>query len=110
MSTRTRKKRVGPASHAAVTGTQAVGGYQQVPMPVWRWRTVPVYMAFAVGGFVGTWGGVFAMDNYNETSDSTYLTIVYVFWALLLGFGLSRLVSRWMLSRGWSRARAANRK
>ena len=79
-------------------------------MPVWRWRTFPVYMAFSVGGFVGTWAGVFAMDNYNETNDSTYLTIVYVFWALLLGFGLSRLVSRWMISRGWSRARTANRK
>ncbi len=107
MSTRTRKKRVGPASHAAVTGTQAVGGYQQVPMPVWRWRTFPVYMAFAVGGFLGLYMGLLAGAT---GGDSVFTMVAFVFWALLLGFGLSRLVSRWMLSRGWSRARAANRK
>lgn len=105
MSTRTRKKRGSATSTAPAA--QAVGGYQPTPMPAWRWRTFPVYMAFAVGGFLGLYMGLLAGAT---GGDSVFTMVVFVFWALLLGFGLSRLVSRWMISRGWSRARTANRK
>lgn len=107
MSTRTRKKRGGPPAQPAATGSQAVGGYQPTPMPVWRWRTFPVYMAFSVGGFFGLYMGLLAGAT---GGDSVFTMVAFVFWALLLGFGLSRLVSRWMLSRGWSRARTPRRK
>ena len=106
MSTRTRKKRGAP-SPQAVPGSQAVGGHQPTPMPNWHWRTFPVFMAFAVGGFLGLYMGLLAGAT---GGDSVFTMVAFVFWALLLGFGLSRFVSRWMLSRGWSRARTAKRK
>lgn len=76
-------------------------------MPVWRWRTFPVFMAFAVGGFLGLYMGILAGAT---GGDSTFTLAVFVFWALLLGFGLSRLVSTWMISHGWSRTRTARKK
>lgn len=107
MSTRTRRKRSGGNAASPPQAAQAVGGYQPTPMPAWRWRTFPVYMAFAVGGFLGLYMGLLAGAT---GGDSVFTMVVFVFWALLLGFGLSRLVSRWMISRGWSRARTAKRK
>ena len=108
MSTRARKRRPGaaplpPSSNAS----QAVGGYQPLARPVWHWRTFPVFMAFAVGGFLGLYMGLLA---YATGGDSVYTMAAFVFWALLLGFGLSRFVSTWMVSRGWSRARSVRRK
>jgi len=69
-------------------------------MPAWNWRTFPVFMAFALGGFIGLYMGIIVGASTNDL----LVTGVFLFWALLLGFGLSRITSRWMLSRGWHRA------
>jgi len=107
MSNRTRRKPRAGGATAVSPATQAVGGHQPAPMPVWRWRTFPVFMAFAVGGFAGLYMGLLAGAT---GGDSVFTMVAFIFWALLLGFGLSRLVSTWMISRGWSRARTAKRK
>lgn len=68
-------------------------------MPTWRWRTFPVFFMFAVGGFLGVYMGLLAYASENNT----VILVVFLFWALLLGFGMSRFTSRWMMSRGWHR-------
>lgn len=75
-------------------------------MPDWHWRTFPVYFAFSVGGFFGLYMGIIA----EAWQNSTVLTICFGFWAILVGFGFSRLTSRWMMSKGWARPRSARKK
>ena len=107
MSTRTRKRRPASTSTQAAPAAQPAPAPQPVPMPVWHWRTFPVYMAFSVGGFLGLYMGILAGAT---GGDSSFTMVVFVFWALLLGFGLSRLVSAWMISHGWSRPRPKRKK
>ncbi len=106
MSTRTRRKRGAPTSPGQPAHVPSVGGHVPTPMPVWKWRTFPVYFAFAVGGFAGLYMGLLA----GATSNSTFTLVAFAFWAILLGFGFSRLTSAWMVSRGWSRARTTRPK
>jgi hypothetical protein len=73
-------------------------------MPAWHWRTFPVYFAFAVGGFVGLYMGLIAGAAANDGNDLVWV-VTFAFWAILLGFGLSRLTSRWMISRNWGPGR-----
>ena len=68
-------------------------------MPKWNWRTFPVYFAFSVGGFIGLYMGLIA----GATNNAALTAVVFGLWAVLLGFGLSRFTSMWLLSRGWSR-------
>ena len=75
-------------------------------MPAWHWRTFPVYFAFSVGGFLGLYMGLIA----GATANSTVQLVFFVVWALLLGFGFSRLTSRWMLSHSWGRRRFAQQR
>jgi hypothetical protein len=70
-----------------------------VTMPRWNWRTFPVYFAFAIGGFLGLYMGIIA----GATGNGALTAVVFGIWAVLLGFGLSRLTSTWLLSRGWAR-------
>jgi hypothetical protein len=72
-----------------------------VPMPEWKWRTFPVYFAFAMGGFIGLYFGVIVQ----ATDNSALTTVVFVGFALLLGFGLSRLTTRFLISRQWVKPR-----
>jgi len=74
-------------------------------MPNWQWRTFPVYLAFAVGGFIGLYMGLIS----GATDNGAIYTFSFVFWALLLGFGFSRLTTRWILSRNWGKRRSAAR-
>jgi hypothetical protein len=60
-------------------------------------------MAFSVGGFIGLYMGLIA----GATANGTVQFVFFVVWALLLGFGFSRLMSRWMLSHDWGRRRFA---
>ncbi len=73
-------------------------------MPDWKWKTFPVYFAFAVGGFLGMYTGVLGSAN-----DGDYFTFIAIFWAVLLGFGFSRFSTRWIVSRQWNRRQARNR-
>lgn len=68
-------------------------------MPKWQWRTFPVYFAFAIGGFLGLYMGIIA----GATNNGAVTAVFFGLWAVLLGFGLSRLTSTWLLSRGWRR-------
>ncbi|MEO6397174.1 MAG: hypothetical protein ABIP13_01785 [Tepidiformaceae bacterium] len=75
-------------------------------MPPWKWKTFPVYFAFSVGGFVGLYFGVIVQSVGN--SALTYA--VFVTFALLLGFGLSRLTTRFLLSRNIVKPRPARKR
>ena len=74
-------------------------------MPQWKWRTFPVYFAFAIGGFLGMYSGIIIA----QANDATQ-AIGFAFWAIILGFGLSRFTSMWLLSRGWTRKIAQRNK
>jgi hypothetical protein len=65
-----------------------------------------VYFAFALGGFVGLYMGLIA----GATDNSNVQLVVFMVWAILLGFGFSRLTSRWMISRNWGPAARRSRK
>lgn len=77
-----------------------------VPMPKWHWRTFPVYFAFAVGGFIGLYTALLA----EATSNSNVWLVVFGFWAVLLGFGFSRITSRWLIGHNWGPAARRARK
>lgn len=93
---------VQPAA-AISSGTPA---HVPVPMPSWRWKTFPVYFAASAGGFIGLYLGVIVQAAGN--SALTYA--VFVTFALLLGFGLSRLTTRFLISRNWVKPRPARRR
>lgn len=59
-----------------------------------------MYFAFALGGFVGLYMGLIA----GASEGTVWFTLFSIFWAVLLGAGFSRLSTRWILSRRWSRA------
>lgn len=77
-----------------------------VAMPAWKWKTFPVYFGFTLGGFIGLYCGVLVQASENST-----LTFgVFVVFALLLGFGLSRLTTRFLISRNWVKPRPARKR
>lgn len=78
-------------------------------MPKWHWRTFPVYFAFALGGFVGLYMAIIAQAASDEGNDIGWL-LAFGFWAILLGFGLSRITSRWLISHNWGPAARRARK
>ena len=65
------------------------------PMPDWKWKTFPVFFALAIGGFIGLYMGI-VVQALNNPGVSTF---VFVAFALPLGFGFSKLSTRWVLSR-----------
>ena len=102
MSSRKRRPRSGggvAVAHQAPAPGQPVAARNVVPMPKWQWRTFPVYFAFAIGGFIGLYMGLIAGATANGTVQAAFCG----FWAILLGFGFSRVTSAWLLSRGWAR-------
>ncbi len=107
MSARTkRRKSPGAAVQAQAAPTPVMPGYEPLPMPKWHWRTFPVYFAFSVGGFLGLYMGLIA----GATGNGTVQLVFFVTWALLLGFGFSRITSRWMMSRSWGQRRFAQQR
>lgn len=101
MSARKRRPRSGgsPGAPSGVPSAAPIQAQQDAAMPKWNWRTFPVYFAFAIGGFVGLYMGLIA----GATNNGALTAVVFGIWAILLGFGLSRFTSVWLLSRGWSR-------
>ena len=71
------------------------------PLPVWRWRTFPVYAGLVLGGFIGMYMGFVAGLSDNQTLS----TVVFVIWATLLGFAVSKLFSRLLITRRWIKPR-----
>lgn len=112
--TRKHRKRTAAEAHAIPQAARATSepepastaaASRPLPMPDWRWKTFPVYFAFAIGGFIGMYTGVIA----GAAESANYFTIIAIFWAVLLGFGFSRFTTRWIVSRQWAR-RAARRR
>jgi hypothetical protein len=88
---------------AAVPAAAPVAG-----RPAWRWRTFPVYFAFAVGMFGGSYLG-YAAGVASDRGNETFWIVVIITAASLLGFGLARISSRVMISRGWVKPRAVRK-
>ena len=111
MSTgRRRAKRTSVGGGRPVQPSGDVGGgapsHVPVAMPNWKWKTFPVYFAFSVGGFIGLYFGVIVQ----ATENSALTSGVFVGFALLLGFGLSRLTTRFLISRNWVKPRPARKR
>jgi len=93
---RARRTGSGAAHHAegaAIAATRA--------QPEWKWFTVPVLFAFALGGFIGVYAG---MAVQASGSDAAFLAVTSLF-AVLLGAALSRVMVRWMVGRQWVKPR-----
>lgn len=71
----------------------------QPPKPMdWKWRTFPVYFALALGLFAGFYIGMlseFARQEGNSTPNLVATLVI----ALMLGLGLSRLTTKWLVTR-----------
>lgn len=78
------------------------------PLPEWRWRTFPVYLAFSLALFIGVYVGLIAAEA-NDAGNSTVSLLLAGVPAILLGLGLSRLVIRFMMTRGIVKPRAKKR-
>jgi len=77
-----------------------------MPAP-WKWRTFPVFFAFALGLFIGVYAG-FISGVLKDENDTVSL-VVFVVAALFLGFGFSRLTTRFMIERRWVKPRQRRR-
>lgn len=67
-------------------------------LPEWRWKTTPVFLALGIGLFIGTMVGVpsgVASANGNGVAS----LVLFAVSALVLGAGVSRVTTRWILSR-----------
>jgi hypothetical protein len=84
-------------------GTQQAGARAAGPAP-WKWRTFPVYFAFALGAFLGLYMGILSEWARREGADWIQ-TALFVAVAIMLGLGLSRLTTRWLIRRRLIRAR-----
>ncbi len=75
------------------------------PLPDWNWKTFPVFFALAAGLFIGVFIGVPA-GIANENGNNLITTVVFLSVAIIFGAALSRVTTRWILSRRWAKARA----
>ncbi|PFG74780.1 hypothetical protein A9A59_2021 [Tepidiforma thermophila] len=100
---RRRRPHGSPATPGTAQPAPAAQAARPIPLPEWKWRTFPVFFAFALGGFLGLYMGLWASLN-----DTAFL-LASVTWAVLLGAGFSRLSTRWILSRRWTRAQRRKR-
>lgn len=72
------------------------------PLPEWKWRTFPVFCAFAVAFFLGVYGGIPA-GIASENGYALPTTVLTLAAALLLGLALSRITTRWIVAHNWVR-------
>ena len=98
---RKRSRRPSSSRPAPSTDATSASVYVPPPMPEWKWKTFPVYFAFSIGGFIGLYFGVIVAG----VDNSTFTTVVFIGFALLLGFGLSRISTRFLISRRWVKPR-----
>ena len=74
-------------------------------MPEYKWRTFPVYFAFWLGAFIGLELGIVA----GVSDNSNLQLILFIGVAMFLGFGLSRLVTVWVMRHNWVKPRPKKR-
>lgn len=99
MSPARKRTRRSPA-----TRPPAAPGPAPVPTPLaeWKWKTFPVYLGTTLGLFIGLYVGIIVQASGNNT----FGLLTFILFAMLLGFGLSRLTTRFMVSRNWVRQRS----
>lgn len=99
MSARKRRNRQpgaqAAAASAAVPGGTSAGGKGAIAP--WKWRTFPVFFAFALGGFVGLYMGIFSAESPG------FFVFASAFWAVILGLGFSRITTRWIANKSLAR-------
>lgn len=98
---RRRRRAAGSAGEGGTVAHTSTAERLVRPLPEWRWRTFPVYFAFSLGSFVGLYLGLIVA----ATGEGWLVTAVFVAVAIMLGLGLSRLTTRWVVSRRWTRPR-----
>ena len=86
------------ASHSS---DEASPGRVLKPLPNWRWTTFPVFCALSIGLFVGVYAGVLA----SATDNSNVTLVVFIIAALFMGFSLSRVMTRFLVSHNWVKPR-----
>lgn len=77
-------------------------------LPVWRWKTFPVYFAFALGGFIGAYAGYITGFVHSDSGNSVPSTVMFGVAALLLGFGVAKIGVRGLM--GWGVIRPSARR
>lgn len=113
---RQRRRREGSGGATQVMEAPPQGQPRQdagptiVPMPPWKWRTFPVFFAFALGLFLGSWAGGLSGFVSADSGNNLPLNVVYVVSAIFMGLALSRLMTRWMISKQWVRPRAKKKR
>ncbi len=96
-----------PEAHPSPVASHETPAVQRalLPLPQWRWRTFPVFFALSFGIFIGVYLGWFAGYIAADTGNQTMTTVVFIIAAIFLGASLSRLTTRFMLSRNWIKPR-----
>ena len=79
------------------------------PQPPWKWMTFPVYFAAALALFVGVYAGYLAAYLQFEEDNGLAGMVVFIVSAIFLGFGFSRLTTRFLMSRQWIKPRPRRR-
>lgn len=97
MSARKRRGRQPATVAPAAQGAAPAPAPRTTPMPDWKWRTFPVFFAFALGGFVGLYMGIFSAESPG------FFVFASAFWAVILGLGFSRITTRWIASKSLAR-------
>ena len=105
---RGKRERTGQAGPGPAHAATPAEGQRSAAMPTpWKWRTFPVFFAFALGLFIGVYAGFIAGVLKDE--NDTVSLVVFVIAALFLGFGFSRLTTRFMIERRWVKPRTRRR-
>ena len=69
--------------------------WEPTPLPEWKWRTVPVFFMFSLGGFIGLEIGIIA----GAAGNSGITSAVSIVFALMFGLAFSRVMTRLLISR-----------
>ena len=104
----TTRKRTTRRTHAGGGQPQQLAKGAAVPgqsLPSWHWRTFPVYFAFSLGAFLAAYVGVIAGIAEERSGNETPVLVLFVTVALLLGFAMSRITTRFLLTRRFAKAR-----
>lgn len=101
---RTRRGRTSSAPAQSQPAPQPQQSKALKPLAEWRWRTFPVYFAFSLALFIGVYVGLLAAAA-NDAGNSSISLVLAGVPAIMLGLGLSRMVVRFMMTRGVIRPR-----
>lgn len=96
---RRNRPRGGIAQPEIAADTATTPDDDRPALPVWKWRTFPVYFALALGGFIGAYAGYLTGYVHGNSGNALPSTIMFGVVAVLLGFGVARVGVRGLM--GW---------